>query len=95
MDERNASTNQLTRREIEILSLLASGLSDREIADKLFLNINTIKWYNRKIYTKLEVCSRTQAVALAYQLQLLDSELTANNLSGMQGISQNDEAKYT
>lgn len=95
MDDRNASNNQFTNREIEILSLLASGLSDREIADKLFLSVNTIKWYNRKIYAKLEVCSRTQAVALAYHLQLLDNEPTANNLSVMQGASQNDESEYT
>ena len=91
MDDRNASTNQFTRREIEILSLLASGLSDREIADKLFLSINTIKWYNRKIYAKLEVCSRTQAVAIAYQLQLLDSDLTARSLDNLSRSSQNNE----
>ena len=42
---------------------LAAGLSDQQIADELFLSLNTVKWYNRQIYSKLEVKSRTQAIA--------------------------------
>ncbi len=55
----------LNSREQEILHLLADGLSDREIADKLVLSLGTVKWYNRQIYSKLGVSSRTQAAALA------------------------------
>ena len=55
----------LTEREVEILHLLADGLSNREIAQKLFLTLGTIKWYNKQIYSKLGVHSRTQAVSKA------------------------------
>lgn len=72
MDEGFGTQLGLTRQEIDILRYLASGLSDQEIAGKLFLSRNTIKWHNRKIYAKLDVCSRTQAVARAHQLHLVD-----------------------
>jgi predicted ATPase/DNA-binding CsgD family transcriptional regulator len=62
----------LTVREIEILRYVADGSSDREIAEALFLSLNTIKWHNRQIYSKLGVASRTQAVALASQEGLLE-----------------------
>ena len=62
--------DQLTVREIEVLERLASGLTDQEIAIDLYLSLNTIKWYNRQIYSKLGVSSRTQAIALARDLQL-------------------------
>jgi predicted ATPase/DNA-binding CsgD family transcriptional regulator len=64
----------LTKRSIEILSLLAEGLSDREIAERLVMTINTIKWYNRQIYGVLGVGSRTQAIARAHELRLLDED---------------------
>ena len=40
-------------RELEVLRLISNGLSNREIAQKLFLSIETIKWYNKQVYTKL------------------------------------------
>lgn len=61
----------LSKRSSEILGLLAKGLSDREIAERLVLTLNTVKWYNRQIYSVLGVESRTQAVARARELQLL------------------------
>lgn len=61
----------LTEREIEILSLAANGLSNRDIADELFLAVGTVKWYLSEIYTKLYVTSRTQAIAKARELRLL------------------------
>ncbi|HEY1389222.1 MAG TPA: LuxR C-terminal-related transcriptional regulator [Ktedonobacterales bacterium] len=64
----------LSRRAAEILRLLAEGLSDREIAERLVMTINTVKWYNRQIYRTLGVSSRTQAIARARQAQLLDEE---------------------
>jgi predicted ATPase/DNA-binding CsgD family transcriptional regulator len=60
----------LSDRETEILGLLAGGLSNREIAQELFLSLETIKWYNKHIYSKLGVGSRTQAVARARELGL-------------------------
>jgi predicted ATPase/DNA-binding CsgD family transcriptional regulator len=64
----------LTDRELEILRYVADGSSDREIAEALFLSLNTIKWHNRQIYSKLGVGSRTQAVALVSQAGLLEEK---------------------
>ena len=64
----------LSPRELEILRLVADGSSDREIAETLFLSLNTIKWHNRQIYSKLGVSSRTQAVALASQAGLMEAQ---------------------
>jgi len=63
----------LTERELEILRLIARGLSNREIASELFLTLGTVKWYNRQIYSKLGVHSRTQAVEKAKQVGLFDT----------------------
>lgn len=63
---------QLSEREQEILQRLATGLSDQQIADELVLSLNTVKWYNRQIFAKLEARNRTQAVAQARALGLLD-----------------------
>lgn len=49
----------LSEREIEILLLVERGLSDGQIADKIFLSIHTVKWHLRNIYHKLQVRSRT------------------------------------
>jgi LuxR family maltose regulon positive regulatory protein len=61
----------LSQRELEILELLAQGLSNREISERLFLAIPTIKGHNRNIYGKLQVKRRTEAVARARELRLL------------------------
>lgn len=66
--------DSLSERELEVLSLLADGLSNKAIAQKLTLSLETIKWYNRQIYSKLNVSSRTQAVARARELDLLQSQ---------------------
>jgi DNA-binding CsgD family transcriptional regulator/tetratricopeptide (TPR) repeat protein len=65
----------LTVREREILRLIARGLSNREIAERLFVSIDTVKWYNKGIYAKLDVSSRTRAVARARELNILQSTL--------------------
>lgn len=65
----------LTEREKEILEQLAAGHSDQEIGASLFLSGNTVRWYNRQIYSKLGVASRTQAVARAKQMGLLDGAI--------------------
>ena len=66
-----AFTEYLNDREITILRFLAAGLSNNEIAGKLFLSLNTIKWYIRNLYGKLGVNSRVEAVNQARKLNLL------------------------
>jgi ATP/maltotriose-dependent transcriptional regulator MalT len=61
----------LTERELEVLRLIAAGLSNREIAAQLVLALSTVKSYVNTIYSKLQVQSRTQAVARARALHLL------------------------
>lgn len=61
----------LTQRECEILLLLAQGKTNREIATTLFLGVNTIKWYLRKLFRLLNVSDREHCVARARQLGLL------------------------
>lgn len=61
----------LKAREREVLLLISEGLSNREISDRLVLALPTVKWYVNEIFSKLQVSSRTQAVARARQLGLL------------------------
>lgn len=61
----------LSNREYEILQFLAKGLSNEEIAQKLFLSLSTIKTHNQNLYAKLEVKSRTQAIEKAKRLQII------------------------
>lgn len=63
----------LKEREREILELLASGLSDRDIGSKLNLAVETVRWYNKQLYAKLEVTSRADAVRRATSLGLRPS----------------------
>ncbi|HVO43600.1 MAG TPA: LuxR C-terminal-related transcriptional regulator [Aggregatilineales bacterium] len=72
--KRQAQHEGLSERELDILLLLEEGLSDREIAERMVMTINTVKWYNRQIYSKLGVGNRTQAVAHARALRLLERE---------------------
>lgn len=71
-------TERLTNREIQILERLVAGLSDQQIADELFLSLNTVKWYNRQIYGKLGVSSRTQAISRAHELNLYEGDNLAD-----------------
>jgi LuxR family transcriptional regulator, maltose regulon positive regulatory protein len=61
----------LTRRELEVLQLVAQGLSNEEIGERLFLSLSTVKGHNRNIFDKLQVQRRTEAVARARELRLL------------------------
>ena len=61
----------LSKRELEVLALIAEGLSNREIGERLFLALTTVKGHNRRIYGKLGVQRRTEAVARARELGLL------------------------
>jgi LuxR family maltose regulon positive regulatory protein len=61
----------LSPRELEILQLIADGLSNQEIGARLFLALDTVKGHNRRIFEKLQVQRRTEAVAKARALGLL------------------------
>jgi LuxR family maltose regulon positive regulatory protein len=61
----------LSERELEVLRLVAEGLTNRQIAERLFLALSTVKGHNRVIYGKLNVSRRTEAVARARELGLL------------------------
>jgi len=64
-------TEPLSQREVEVLRLISQGLSNREIGERLFLAIITVKGHNRNIFRKLQVRRRTEAVARARELGLL------------------------
>lgn len=64
-------SENLNQREREILRLMAAGLSNPKIAERLYISLNTVKWYTRGLYSKLGVTGRTQAVNLARDLNLL------------------------
>ena len=70
-DERRLSELGLTPRELEILSLIAAGLSNREIADRLFVSENTVKTHSSRLFDKLGARRRTQAVQLGKQANLI------------------------
>jgi LuxR family maltose regulon positive regulatory protein len=61
----------LSKRELEVLQLIAQGLSNREISERLFLALSTVKGHNLRIFSKLQVQRRTEAVARARELGLL------------------------
>jgi len=64
----------LTSRELEVLKLVAKGMSNREIADELFISENTVKNHVRNILEKLHLHSRMQAVMYAVREQLIDPD---------------------
>ncbi len=61
----------ITPRELEILEAIAAGLSNREIAEKLFVSENTVKTHSSRLFEKLNAKRRTQAVQIAKQAGLL------------------------
>jgi predicted ATPase/DNA-binding CsgD family transcriptional regulator len=61
----------LTDREMEVLALIADGLTNKQIAAQLVISPGTAKWYSSQIYSKLGVSSRTQAVAFARQHKII------------------------
>jgi DNA-binding NarL/FixJ family response regulator len=65
-------TEMLTAREREILQLLADGMSNADVASKLFISQETVKSHVRHILTKLEADTRTQAVAIALRESIID-----------------------
>jgi len=62
---------RITPRELEILRLIAAGLSNREIAEKLFVSENTVKTHSSRVFDKLGARRRTQAVQLGKEYRLI------------------------
>jgi DNA-binding NarL/FixJ family response regulator len=67
---RSEQTNELSNREKEVLALLALGSTNRQIANELYLSVDTVKSHMRRLYSKLGVTNRTQAALRADQFQL-------------------------
>jgi len=61
----------LTSRELEVLELMAKGMSNQEIANELFVSLNTIKTHSGKLFEKMEVKRRTQAIDKAKTLNII------------------------
>ena len=61
----------ISSREMEVLQLMANGLSNQEIADRLFVSLHTIKTHSSNLFEKLDVKRRTQAIEKARQLHLI------------------------
>ncbi|WP_379090401.1 response regulator transcription factor [Pedobacter sp. UC225_65] len=61
----------LSKRELEVLQLMATGLSNQEVADQLFVSLNTIKTHISRLFEKLDVKRRTQAIEKAKKLALI------------------------
>lgn len=61
----------ISKRELEVLQLMADGLSNQEIAERLFVSLNTIKTHSSKVFEKMDVKRRTQAVEKAKRLSLI------------------------
>ncbi|MDZ4745852.1 MAG: response regulator transcription factor [bacterium] len=66
----NAQASGLSARELEVLALLTDGLSNQEIADRLFVSMNTVKTHLSSIYSKMNVRRRTEAVKRANEMGL-------------------------
>jgi len=74
MKESETLVEPLTPRELDVLQLMASGLTNSQIATKLILAPSSIKWYVKQIYAKLDVSDRAQVAARARELGLLHNE---------------------
>lgn len=70
-DEKELAKSGISKRELEVLQLMAEGLSNKEIADKLFVSENTIKTHSSKLFEKMEVSRRTQAVDKAKKMKII------------------------
>jgi DNA-binding CsgD family transcriptional regulator len=71
LNEKELNRLGLSKREIEVLQLMAEGLSNHQIALQLFVSINTIKTHSSKLFEKLEVQRRTHAIDKAKKLNLI------------------------
>jgi two-component system, NarL family, response regulator LiaR len=71
LNEQELQRLGISKREYEVLELMAQGLSNQEIADKLFVSLNTVKTHSSNLFMKLDARRRTQAVRRAKEFGLL------------------------
>ncbi|QOI98721.1 MAG: winged helix-turn-helix transcriptional regulator [Flammeovirgaceae bacterium] len=71
LNEEVLARTGISRREYEVLELVAQGLSNQQIADKLFISLNTVKTHMANLFLKLDAKRRTQAIQQAKRLRLL------------------------
>jgi two-component system, NarL family, response regulator LiaR len=71
LNEEEANRLGLSKRELEVLQLMSEGMSNLEIAEQLFVSVNTVKTHTSRIFEKLEVKRRTQAIEKAKRLGLI------------------------
>jgi DNA-binding CsgD family transcriptional regulator len=71
VNEQRLRDLSITKRELEILELIANGLSNREIAERLFVSENTVKTHSSRLFDKLSAKRRTQAVQIGKELGLI------------------------
>lgn len=70
-DRDAAASLELSEREIDVLEKLVEGHTNQEIADKLFVSVNTVKTHVANVYVKLDVSRRTQAISKAKELKII------------------------
>jgi DNA-binding NarL/FixJ family response regulator len=71
LDEAQLSRLGISKREYEVLGLMSEGLSNQEIAEKLFVSLSTVKTHSSNLFAKLDARRRTQAIQRAKELRLL------------------------
>lgn len=71
LNQAELDARKISKRELEVLELMAEGLSNQEIASRLFVSLHTIKTHTSNLFEKLEAKRRTQAVETAKKLQLI------------------------
>ena len=71
LNEAQLQVLNLSKRELEVLQLMAAGLSNQEIAEQMFVSLNTIKTHSANLFEKLDVKRRTQAVEKAKRLSII------------------------
>jgi DNA-binding NarL/FixJ family response regulator len=70
-NEKSILAFNISQRELEVLQLMADGLSNQQIADALFISLNTVKTHTSNVFSKLDVQRRTQAIQKAKALELI------------------------
>ena len=71
LNQRELNKLGISKRELEVLQLMAEGLSNQEIASRLFLSLNTIKTHSSRLFEKMDVERRTQAIDMAKKIGII------------------------
>ncbi|KRB52672.1 LuxR C-terminal-related transcriptional regulator [Phenylobacterium sp. Root700] len=72
MEQRLGQVERLSRREVDVLQMVAAGLSNRELADRLSVTENTVKWHLQHVFAKLGVQNRTRAIIVGREHSLIE-----------------------